>query len=364
MHLEAIQIQNPAAIRVLTLCAFLGTEAVTLDMFRPITDYEPSLFPAGSNVTSSLHELTEAAWSKFENKEVPGINEAISYFDKELQDNKGNLHDTLELLFTYSFATRRGKQGISVHPLVLMWAKERLSEAEKIQAARDAVVLVTDHHSRAFKMDLWIKREFSQYIHPLNVRCYQLVDEYLTEDPIYFDFPLFLAIERLAIDSSYSRDLINPLGLTAVIKTSWVGSRISDLSSVLLHYHPYLTLETPKYVIEDLANNSVTHAELLVIFNSLQYRNGSLDLEHFIAMRLLLNNDREAPVDLDRLTGRYSQVHERMRDLLNLLQLEERLEFLPKVDYAQKLADIVDAFHLHVLDVKDHVHGWKYGART
>jgi hypothetical protein len=91
--------------------------------------------------------------------------------------------------------------------LVLRWAKERLDETSRANAARDAVLAIAqyNHGNMNLPGGRWITRDFAQKFMNWNMRCFQLVFEYLEEDVRHSsDWALLLAVERLAEDLFYS----------------------------------------------------------------------------------------------------------------------------------------------------------------
>jgi hypothetical protein len=47
INLERIQSRNPTAIRLLSIFGMLGTDTLSLDVFEPLVDFDPSLHPTG-----------------------------------------------------------------------------------------------------------------------------------------------------------------------------------------------------------------------------------------------------------------------------------------------------------------------------
>jgi hypothetical protein len=92
--------------------------------------------------------------------------------------------------------------------MILRWAKERLNDMERKQAARDTVLLIAQYNYG--NMDLaegkWITRDFAQKFNDWNMRCFQLINSssLLEEVRHSSDWALLLAVERLAIDFFYS----------------------------------------------------------------------------------------------------------------------------------------------------------------
>jgi hypothetical protein len=139
-----------------------------------------------------------------------------------------NLQDTINLLLTYSLAKPRNGGGIIIHRLVLRWAKERLDDTKRVQAARDTVLVIAQYNYNG--MDLhnskWITRDFAQKFVDWNMRCVRLIRDYL-EDNVHHssDWTLLLAVERLAMDFFYSEKADETIYL---INTMMQNPRMSD----------------------------------------------------------------------------------------------------------------------------------------
>jgi hypothetical protein len=330
LSLEAIEKQNPAAVKVLTLCAFLGPETITLDIFQPLTDYEPSLHTMSPNGSSSLTELTNAIWTKYEQKEIPDIREAVASFDRVVEENNiENLEETLGLLFTYSLATRKGQNGIAVHPLVLLWARERLSKLEQVQAARDAVVLAAEQNVRAMEPLMWMSRGFSQQVYPQIVRCYYLIAQYLTDElPNSEDLALLLAVERFSIDFVYSKhdDTARVLDVF-LLESHRMLDRVTSLSLVLWvlpHSEVWIVENSDMDLQEHLTRHPFSLVELMIINNRVWREHGLAQVTNLEAFRSVL---KQGPThELDWAFRHHREISDRMEILQNLTRWEMELD--------------------------------------
>lgn len=370
MSLEAIQTRNPAAAKILVLCAFLGTESITLDMFRTLTDYEPSLYSSGPSGKSSIDELADVTWSKYKRGDIASIKDAIAYFDKHSEDSSENLDETLELLFTYSLAARRGTSGISVHPLVLLWAKERLTKAEQIETARDVVVLVSEYNSRR----IGVLDGFSEHFLPQILRCYHLMEVYLIDElQGSDDWPLLIAVERLIVDLHNSKDIAAPLWLnTQLTKNRLMRQRSLDLSIVIGHSHPNLAMDMPADIRDmGMARQPLVRAELLMVLHSIKYHNGSVNSKTYRHFRSILKHGSRHPVDQG--TNRLEHVKERLEILHNLFKWEVELSASMRfMTPAEKVLELLkrlqraqESYLLQVMDLmKDSVERWLAGASS
>lgn len=118
-----------------------------------------------------------------------------------------NLPETLEILISYSLLNKQGISGISLHPLVQLWAKERLDEDRQVAMARDAVILVAEEHLRKREQTHRLAGEFARYFYPQTARCLHLIKRYLNHVlSVTGDVALLLSVEQIAVDFVYSRN--------------------------------------------------------------------------------------------------------------------------------------------------------------
>jgi hypothetical protein len=120
-----------------------------------------------------------------------------------------NLNAATKLLFEYSLAKQSSNNGgIIIHRMILRWAKERLDDTQRMQAARDTILSIAQYNHKTTPPfgGKWITRDFSQKFVDWNMRCYQLVNESLIAEVRHSrDWALLLAVERLAMDFFYSQ---------------------------------------------------------------------------------------------------------------------------------------------------------------
>ena len=164
----------------------------------------------------------------------------------------------MELLFTYSFAKRRESRRLSIHPLVLRWAKERLETIEKIQTARDAVIVAAEFNHRNRKDGKWITLDFAEHYN-LMARSTSLIHEYLNESlETSADWALLLAIESLAMDLFYSKmSQIAGILIQYLFKNARMQRRAFEMALVVTYYTPTKLFPPGHFSQPDWAGSAV-----------------------------------------------------------------------------------------------------------
>lgn len=110
---QAIKAENEAAADLLLLCSFLSNEDIWEEMLR-----------RGQN----LEEDGRLSFHMFYFKQ-------LIFFSTDI-----TLGDNLKLLLSYSLVHRKGhNDSFYVHPMVHLWARERLSPQERLQRAKNAM---------------------------------------------------------------------------------------------------------------------------------------------------------------------------------------------------------------------------------
>jgi hypothetical protein len=170
-----------------------------------------------------------------------------------------NLPETLEILFSYSLLKRRGIDGISLHPLVQLWAKERLDKDRQVAMARDAVILVAEEHLRKREQTNFLAGKFSRHFYPQTVRCLQLIERSLSHVlPTTEDVALLLSVEQIAVDFVYSSNFAAARDLLVLLSHNPRSKQraycITEVFQQHLHYPVEVTFnfEEKRAVLQEM----------------------------------------------------------------------------------------------------------------